>query len=76
MKKEELKPAFFCFSFMENGQDYLPCRDLSSIHLREEVDAIYHILFEIMLPRYQYISLLPFLFKKSKAIPSSEQLLT
>lgn len=43
MKKEELKPT--CFGIMENGQGYLPCRDLSSVHLREEVDAIYPILF-------------------------------
>lgn len=32
-------------SIMENGQDYLPCRDLSTVHSKEEVNAIYHILF-------------------------------
>ena len=30
---------------MENGQEYLACGDLSSMHLKEEVDAVYRILF-------------------------------
>lgn len=64
---------------MENGQDYLFCMELLSIRWREALDAIYQFLFlffQIKLPGYQHISILPFLSKKSKAKTSSEQLLT